>query len=56
MQRENKEIDYSELFNTERAEKVRKKAHKKAFKTYKEYEFLKAGLRQPKMAQKTDTL
>jgi len=57
MQAENKEIDMTVLFNTERAERLRKRLHKKAFKTYKNYEFLKAGLVKPKeQTQRRDAL
>jgi len=57
MQADNKEIDMTVLFNTERAERLRKRLHKKAFKTYKNYEFLKAGLVKPnESTQRKDAL
>lgn len=52
MQQENKEIDYTALFNSERADRLRRRQHKRAFKTYKAHEFLKAGIRKPKAEAK----
>lgn len=37
-------IDMTQLFETEQAELARKALHKRAFASYKAYEFLKAGL------------
>ena len=37
LQKEHPEIDYTQLFETERAEQVRKEQHKKAFASYKAY-------------------
>ena len=44
MQRENPDIDLTQLFETERAEIARKAQHKKAFASYKAFQFLKHGV------------
>lgn len=44
LQRENPDMDLTQLFDTERAEKLRKEQHKKAFASYKAFEFLKHGV------------
>ncbi|CDW82520.1 UNKNOWN [Stylonychia lemnae] len=44
LQKENPDIDFTQLFDTERAELVRKNQHKKAFASYKAYQFLKHGV------------
>ena len=40
-------VDMTQLFDTDRAEDARKALHKKAYASYKAYEFLKAGLKVP---------
>ena len=45
-------VDHTALFDTERAEAARKNLHKKAFASYKAYEFLKHGIKSPKKAYK----
>jgi len=37
-------VDMTQLFGTERAEDARQALHKRAFSSYKQFEFLKAGL------------
>jgi hypothetical protein len=37
LQRENPDIDYTQLFDTERAESARKAQHKRAFASYKAF-------------------
>ena len=37
----------TQLFDTDRAENVRKALHKKAYASYRAYEFLKAGIKAP---------
>jgi len=44
MQRENPDLDLTQLFETERAEVARKAQHKKAFASYKAFQFLKHGV------------
>lgn len=44
LQKENPDIDYTQLFDTERAEAARKAQHKKAFASYKAFQFLKNGV------------
>lgn len=44
MQRENPDLDLTQLFETERAEIARKAQHKKAFASYKAFQFLKHGV------------
>lgn len=44
LQRENPDKDYTQLFETERAELARKAQHKKAFASYKAFQFLKHGV------------
>ena len=44
MQREYPDIDLTQLFETERAELARKAQHKKAFASYKAFQFLKHGV------------
>lgn len=44
LQKENPQIDYTQLFETERAETARKASHKKAFASYKAFQFLKHGV------------
>ena len=44
LQKENPDIDYTQLFDTERAETARKTQHKKAFASYKAFQFLKHGV------------
>lgn len=44
MQRENPNLDLTQLFETERAEVARKAQHKKAFASYKAFQFLKHGI------------
>ena len=44
LQKENPDIDYTQLFDTERAEQARKAQHKKAFASYKAFQFLKHGV------------
>ena len=44
LQKENSDIDYTQLFDTERAEIARKAQHKKAFASYKAFQFLKHGI------------
>ena len=44
LQKENPDIDYTQLFDTERAELARKAQHKKAFASYKAFQFLKHGI------------
>jgi hypothetical protein len=54
LQRENPDIDMTQLFDTERAELIRKNQHKKAFASYKAYEFLKHGVEMTKKQNKED--
>jgi len=44
LQKENPDKDYTQLFETERAELARKSQHKKAFASYKAFQFLKHGV------------
>ncbi len=44
LQKENPDVDYTQLFDTERAEKVRKTQHKQAYASYKAFQFLKHGI------------
>ena len=44
LQRQNPDIDYTQLFDTERAEAARKAQHKRAFASYKAFQFLKHGV------------
>jgi len=44
LQKENPDIDYTQLFDTDRAEQARKAQHKKAFASYKAFQFLKNGV------------
>lgn len=44
LQRENPDMDLTQLFDTERAEVARKAQHKKAFASYKAFQFLKHGV------------
>ena len=44
MQRENPDLDLTQMFETERAEVARKAQHKKAFASYKAFQFLKHGV------------
>jgi hypothetical protein len=44
MQRENPDLDLTQLFETERAEIARKAQHKKTFASYKAFQFLKHGV------------
>ena len=44
LQKQNPDIDYTQLFDTERAELARKTQHKKAFASYKAFQFLKNGV------------
>lgn len=44
LQKENPDVDYTQLFDTERAEGARKAQHKKAFASYKAFQFLKHGV------------
>jgi len=44
MQKENPDLDLTQLFETERAEAARKAQHKKAFASYKAFQFLKHGV------------
>jgi len=44
LQKENPDIDYTQLFDSERAEAARKAQHKKAFASYKAFQFLKHGV------------
>jgi len=37
-------VDFTQLYDTERAENTRKALHKQAFASYKAYEFLKNGV------------
>ena len=39
-------VDLTQLYDTDRAESARKTLHKKAFASYKAYEFLKNGVTQ----------
>lgn len=44
LQKENPNVDFTQLFDTERAEQARKALHKKAFASYKAFQFLKHGV------------
>lgn len=44
LQKENPDKDYTQLFDSERAEIARKAQHKKAFASYKAFQFLKHGV------------
>lgn len=44
LQKENPDIDYTQLFDSERAEQARRVQHKKAFASYKAFQFLKHGI------------
>lgn len=44
LQKENPDKDYTQLFDSERAEIARKTQHKKAFASYKAFQFLKHGV------------
>jgi hypothetical protein len=44
LQKENPDKDYTQLFESERAELARKAQHKKAFASYKAFQFLKHGV------------
>lgn len=48
LQKQNPNMDLTQLFDTERAEQARKAQHKKAFASYKAFEFLKNGLEHQK--------
>jgi hypothetical protein len=41
-------IDVTSLYESEQTEKARLRMHKKAFQSYKDFEFLKAGITKPK--------
>lgn len=43
-QKENPNLDLTQLFQTEKAEKARLALHKKAYASYKAFEFLKSGV------------
>ena len=45
-------INLTSLFETEQIEKARLRMHKKAFQSYKDFEFLKAGINKPKKDQR----
>ena len=53
MQRKDPDTDYTELFETERAELARKAMHKKTLASYKAFEFLKHGVELRKQRLKT---
>ena len=44
LQKANPDVDYTQLFDSERAETARKTQHKKAFASYKAFQFLKHGV------------
>jgi hypothetical protein len=44
LQKENPHIDYTQLFDTKRAEDARSQLHKKTFASYKAFQFLKHGI------------
>ena len=44
LQKANPDLDLTQLFESERAEKARREQHKRAFQQFKKYEFLKAGI------------
>jgi hypothetical protein len=44
LQKENPNVDFTQLFDTDRAEKARRALHKKAFASYKAFYFLKHGV------------
>jgi len=46
-EKENPGVNLTTLYETEKIEKARIAQHKKAFRTYKKFEFLKAGVDQP---------
>jgi len=48
MQSENPNIDLTSLFENEKTEKTRRETHKMAFQNYKKFEFLKAGIMNPR--------
>jgi hypothetical protein len=52
LQKENPDVDYTQLFDSERAEEARKSQHKKAFASYKAFQFLKNGVELKPKAKK----
>lgn len=47
LQKEYPDLDLTQLFESERAQEARRETHKRAFQTFKRYEFLKAGILEP---------
>lgn len=54
MQKENPDIDYTQLFDTNQNEEVRLNQHKKAFTSYKAFQFLKNGVEFQAKLEKKD--
>ena len=48
-------VDLTSLFESEALEKSRAQMHKRAFQSYKNFEFLKAGLKQSKTEKREES-
>jgi hypothetical protein len=47
IQKKHPDLDITQLFESEKTERARREMHKRAFQSYKKFEFLKAGILEP---------